>query len=147
MNTIDPQLIGALIGALICGFISAAIASSKNRSAGGGFVTGFFLGPIGIIVTLCKRKQIAAESYSRQTGYTSSGYSQGTIISKPVEVRKRSGNIMSGFLGLGISAGFGFVGCYLAPIAKGDGLLSLGVIGCFCIAIFLVVVSIKEMCS
>jgi hypothetical protein len=35
---------------VICGFFSAAIAKKKNRSAGGFFALGFFLGIIGIIV-------------------------------------------------------------------------------------------------
>lgn len=37
---------------LICGGISAMIASSKGGSAGLGFVVGFVLGPLGIIVAL-----------------------------------------------------------------------------------------------
>lgn len=35
---------------VICGFVASMIAKKKNRSAGGFFALGFFLGIIGIIV-------------------------------------------------------------------------------------------------
>lgn len=40
---------GIVVAALLCGAISAAIASSKHRNAGGYFFLGAFLGVIGII--------------------------------------------------------------------------------------------------
>lgn len=39
-----------LVVGLICGAISSAIAGNKNRSVGGFFAAGFFLGIIGIII-------------------------------------------------------------------------------------------------
>ncbi len=37
------------IGMLVCGFLGAAVASSKNR-AGTGLILGMLLGPIGVVV-------------------------------------------------------------------------------------------------
>lgn len=42
---------------LVCGFISAVIASNKGRSGGGWFLIGVLLGPLGIILALVVSKE------------------------------------------------------------------------------------------
>lgn len=46
----DTLLAGIFAGAVLCAFISAAIASSRGASAGGYFFLGLVLGVIGIIL-------------------------------------------------------------------------------------------------
>lgn len=50
------NLIGTLLGSVICGIICLLIG--KNRKIGGGwaFVLGLLLGLIGLIITLCSKK-------------------------------------------------------------------------------------------
>lgn len=54
---------------LVCGVIAAIIYSNKGRSGAAGFLVGFLLGPIGIILTLVSRPdQIAAEQKELDSG-------------------------------------------------------------------------------
>ena len=62
-------LFASLVGGLLCGAISAAIASDRNADGCAWFCAGFFLGPIGVIVTAvaarrpqCPVAQLAATS-------------------------------------------------------------------------------------
>ena len=48
--------IGLVFIWVICGFIAGSIASGRGRSGCGGFATGFFLGPLGIIWALVMKK-------------------------------------------------------------------------------------------
>jgi len=41
----------SVIGAFVCGVISAAIASDRNAGGCGWFFAGFFFGPLGVILT------------------------------------------------------------------------------------------------
>lgn len=45
-------LFASLVGGLLCGALSAAIASDRNADGCAWFCAGFFLGPIGVIVTV-----------------------------------------------------------------------------------------------
>jgi len=63
----DPGLIGTLVGAILFGSISAAVASGKNRSVAGGFFTGFFLGPAGLIITICRKRVEGTVSSIQET--------------------------------------------------------------------------------
>jgi len=38
------------IGALLCGFIAAVIATNNGRDAKNGFYLGLLLGPVGIVI-------------------------------------------------------------------------------------------------
>ena len=44
------ELIVAIVAAIIFGLIGRYVAKEKNRSEADGFIGGFFLGPIGIII-------------------------------------------------------------------------------------------------
>ena len=57
--------IGVLVVAIICGFISKAIAESRGME--GGFWWGFFLTIIGIVVVAVRPKENTAENVTNST--------------------------------------------------------------------------------
>ncbi|WP_082750952.1 zinc ribbon domain-containing protein [Blastomonas sp. CCH1-A6] len=61
----------AIIVWLLCGIASANIASNKGRSSGKGFILGFVLGPLGVLIafTLASNaKGIEQKAVSEGTG-------------------------------------------------------------------------------
>lgn len=52
MESLIPIFAITIISGVVFGFISATIAGRKDRNEGWFFVAGFFLGPIGIVVSL-----------------------------------------------------------------------------------------------
>ena len=58
MSWFGILLIGALQGGIAC-----AISQAKNRPGREGFLLGFLLGPIGIIIVLCLPKMAASRGW------------------------------------------------------------------------------------
>lgn len=46
---------------LVCGFLGAAIGNSKRMRAGGGFLLGFLLGPVGLIIVAASKNPTPLE--------------------------------------------------------------------------------------
>ena len=71
MNDLDPNAVLAIvIGAIIVvhlvfGIISARVASGKGRSADLGFLTGFLLNVLGLIIVMLMRPSVEAEARRR----------------------------------------------------------------------------------
>lgn len=71
MNDLDPDtLLAIMIGTLIAvdiafGIISARVASGKGRSAALGFLTGFILNVLGLIIVMLMRPSVEAEARRR----------------------------------------------------------------------------------
>ena len=71
MNSLDPNAVLAIvIGALVVvhivfGIISARVASGKGRSADLGFLTGFLLNVLGLIIVMLMRPSVEAEARRR----------------------------------------------------------------------------------
>jgi hypothetical protein len=63
------NVMGYLLIWLLCGIISAIVASNKGRSGFGWFIIGLLLGPLGLILSLAvSKKQKALEAKAVETG-------------------------------------------------------------------------------
>lgn len=65
------MIIFAVIIWIICGLIAGTILSRKDRSPVGGFIVGFFLGPIGIIIALVMKTDSDLEKERIERGQES----------------------------------------------------------------------------